>query len=284
MPDFGIFRGFNEKLFGDKLYAGQLPIHLGMIAWDFVDPDAQAFFDRVTAAGGTLSNTEKLAVDTLVKQMKLDGIWTKMKAIYPMVGASAAACAQNLKSSSFTGSFSSGWTFSSMGVSTTKSSSSFMNTGILPSAVLNQVSHLSYYSNLNVPLTDSNVLMGANDLDGCWFGLYYSSNNYYGAIASGYKSTPIAGLPVKSFWLVNKLNSTTLQLRQNSSIIGSMGVTPTPYSGTQNIYLNNYDGGSVFTPATRCAFASIGDGLTNTQSTDLYNAVQTFNTTLSRQN
>jgi hypothetical protein len=31
MPDFGIFRGFNEKLFGDKLYAGQLPINLGLI-------------------------------------------------------------------------------------------------------------------------------------------------------------------------------------------------------------------------------------------------------------
>jgi hypothetical protein len=31
MPDFGIFRGFNEKLFGNKLYAGQLPTQLGLI-------------------------------------------------------------------------------------------------------------------------------------------------------------------------------------------------------------------------------------------------------------
>jgi len=31
MPDFGIFRGFNDKLFGNKLYAGQLPTHLGTI-------------------------------------------------------------------------------------------------------------------------------------------------------------------------------------------------------------------------------------------------------------
>jgi hypothetical protein len=248
------------------------------------DVDAQAFFDRVTTAGGTLSETEKTATNQLVLDMKTAGIWSSMKAVYPMVGASAAACAQNLRSASFTGSFSSGWTFSSLGVSTAKGSSSFMNTGILPSAVLSQVSHLSYYSNLNVPLTDSNVLMGANDLNACWFGLYYSSNNYYGAIASGYMTSPIAGLPVTSFWLVNKLNSTILQLRQNSSIINSIAVTPTPYSGTQNIYLNSYDGSPSFTPATRCAFASIGDGLTNTQSTDLYNAVQTFNTTLSRQN
>ena len=59
------------------------------------DPDAAAFFARVTAAGGTLSATEKTAVNTLVVQMKTDGIWTKMKAIYPMVGASSAAFAQN---------------------------------------------------------------------------------------------------------------------------------------------------------------------------------------------
>lgn len=31
MPDFGIFRGFNSKLFGDKLFAGQLPTQLGKI-------------------------------------------------------------------------------------------------------------------------------------------------------------------------------------------------------------------------------------------------------------
>lgn len=31
MPDFGIMRGFNEKLFGGKLVAGQLPTQLGMI-------------------------------------------------------------------------------------------------------------------------------------------------------------------------------------------------------------------------------------------------------------
>ena len=75
------------------------------------DSDAQAYFDRVSTAGGTLSTTEKNAVNQLVIDLKANSLWTPMKAIYPMVGASAAACAQNLKSSSFTGAFSSGWTF-----------------------------------------------------------------------------------------------------------------------------------------------------------------------------
>jgi hypothetical protein len=37
-----------------------------------IDPDAAAFFARVTAAGGTLSATEQTAVNTLVVQMKAD--------------------------------------------------------------------------------------------------------------------------------------------------------------------------------------------------------------------
>ena len=76
-----------------------------------IDPDYLAFYNRVITAGGSLSTTEQTATEQLVKDLKAYGIWAKMKAIYPIVGASAAACAQNLKSSSFTGSFSSGWTF-----------------------------------------------------------------------------------------------------------------------------------------------------------------------------
>ncbi len=48
------------------------------------DTDAQAFFDRVTTAGGSLSNTEKTAVNQLVLDMKSYSIWSKMKAIYPL--------------------------------------------------------------------------------------------------------------------------------------------------------------------------------------------------------
>jgi hypothetical protein len=38
MPDFGIMRGFNDKLFGDKLVAGQLPTQLGLIGSQNITP------------------------------------------------------------------------------------------------------------------------------------------------------------------------------------------------------------------------------------------------------
>ena len=100
------------------------------------DADALAFFSRVTTAGGSLSTTEKSAVNQLVLDLKSYSIWTKMKAIYPMVGASAAACAQNLVSSSFTGTFSGGGTYASTGI-IGNGINNYLNTGLSPNGNIN---------------------------------------------------------------------------------------------------------------------------------------------------
>jgi len=50
MPDFGIFRGFNEKLFGDKLVAGQLPTQLGLIGSEEVSDFVGLLDDYPNAA------------------------------------------------------------------------------------------------------------------------------------------------------------------------------------------------------------------------------------------
>ena len=59
----------------------------------------------------------------------------------------------------------------------------------------------------------------------------------------------------------------------NSTILPSNSI----YIGGVN---NN---GTLIEPSTKqCAFASIGDGLTDAQVNNLYNSVQTFQTSLSR--
>ena len=50
MPDFGIFRGFNDKLFGDKLSAGQLPINLGLIGSEDFSALLLDFYPNAAAA------------------------------------------------------------------------------------------------------------------------------------------------------------------------------------------------------------------------------------------
>jgi len=48
--------------------------------WSAVDADAQAYFDAIVAAGSSISDTNKAAVNAFVVGCKADGIWAAIKA------------------------------------------------------------------------------------------------------------------------------------------------------------------------------------------------------------
>jgi hypothetical protein len=253
------------------------------------DSDAQAFFTRVTVAGGTLSATEKLATNQLVLDLKSAGIWTSMKAIYPMVGASAAACAQNLVSSSFTGSFTSGWTFASTGV-TPNGTSAFMNTTLNGTQLNVNSQSLSYYSRTNNQgLIDIGIQISAqrNSL---------SLLRTYGGIPnSSVSDLQNAGIGEATTNAINnstglytgsRTSATSNKLYRTGSVIATNTANWLAVSSLNlNFYIggNNNNGSATAFSSHECGLASIGDGLNDTQATNLYTAVQTFQTTLSRQ-
>ena len=285
MPDFGIMRGFNEKLFGDKLVAGQLPTQLGLIGSQEVadfDADSVAFFGRVTTAGGSLSATEKAAVNQLVLDLKANSLWTPMKAIYPMVGASAAACAQNLKSSSFTGTFSSGWTFASTGV-TGNGTSAYFDTGLnentemsLTSCNIGLYTPTNYQTGLNY---DMGLYDGGNQLTSI---LFYNNETYFRSmnLAGGNPApTSIAG-----FWQNNRTGTNVTKTIFNNTIRNVQNNVPNGKTNL-NYYLGalNVSGSAAGFGLNTYSFTHICDGLTDTQASNFYTAVQAFQTTLSRQ-
>jgi hypothetical protein len=242
------------------------------------DADAVAFFGRVTTAGGTLSTTEKQAVNQLVLDLKANSLWTPMKAIYPMVGASAAACAQNLKSASFTGTFTSGWTFASTGV-TPNGTSAYMNTGynVNTEGSLNSA-HISVYIRNNVA-TGSQI--GAY-VGGSFHHLYgrYTDTKAYIAVNSIESS--LSSTNSQGFWIGSRIISTVQKLyRNNTTFINATSVSTS--KPNLNIYVGASNGSLVDYSSTQNAFASIGDGLDDTQASNFYTAVQAFQTTLSRQ-
>ncbi len=246
------------------------------------DADALAFFQRVSDATGTLSLTEKQAVNQLVVDMKAAGIWSAMKAIYPMVGASAAACAQNLKSSSFTGTFTSGWTFASTGV-TPNGSSAYMNTGLVTNTNLSLNSaHLSYYSRTNTTTPDA-FDMGSSATNAEIYLCYKAFGNQYVAVNSG-GSTYTALANTLNLLQVNRVSSTQVKVYKNGSTHQTISLNSNSMNSLNNyIGCMNVGGTAQYFTARQCAFASIGDGLTDTESSNLYTAVQAFQTTLSRQ-
>lgn len=246
-----------------------------------VDSDVAGFVSRVYTAGGTLSYTEVTATETLVADLKSYGIWTSMKAVYPMVGASAAACAQNLVSSSFTGTFSSGWTFASTGVKG-NGTSTYMNTALIPNGNLNTNSlHLSYYSRTDTNLTqvemgcdspytlleirtsnqtyfliNTSSIAGVSDTNSIGF---YIGNRTGSAVTNGFKNN-------------SKIFNGTLASGTLSSRMINIGAMSVNAAGNSNLYYSTKE----------CAFASIGDGLTDTQAADFYTCVNSFQVSLSR--
>jgi hypothetical protein len=253
------------------------------------DPDAQAFFDRVTTAGGTLSETEKNATNQLVLDMKTAGIWSSMKAIYPMVGASAAACAQNLKSSSFTGTFTSGWTFASTGV-TPNGTSAYMNTSFIPSTngLTYDNNHLSFYSRTSAQSgaiqfyeMGSGNVTGSNNLS-----LFIRRNTDLAGYDSGDFATNRATFTNtngQGFYCGTAPTTTSKYFKNGTSQV-SKSLSVKSVSNV-NAYLGafNEDNTTTYYSIRECAFASLGLGLTDTQALNFDTAVQAFQTTLSRQ-
>jgi len=238
------------------------------------DADALAFNSRVTANGGTLSTLEQTAINQLVVDLKAYGLWNSMKAIYPMVGASAAACAQNLKSSSFTGTFAGGWEFASNGV-TPNGTNATMNTNLNTSVSLSTTSsHLSFYSRTNI--SETKYDFSASD-----FGILLYSNTFYVNLTTpGIYNVSVAIPNTIGFYIGSRTNNTNVNGYKNGTKI----INNSPQISVlenANLHLSSRNGSSLFS-TKNCAFASIGDGLTDTQASDFYTAVQNFNTTLSR--
>jgi hypothetical protein len=244
------------------------------------DADYTAFYNRVIAAGGSLTSTEQSATLQLVLDLKSIGVWTAMKAIYPMVGASAAACAQNLKSSSFTGTFTSGWTFASTGAKP-NGTGAYMNTGLVPSGNLSQNNaSISYYSRTNYTAT-TEFEMGVDSGQSIIYLVIYAGGSSFGNINAFGDVSATSSSNTQAFYQVIRNNGTQYNwFRNGTKSVASQNSSTNLATGA--IYIGASNGAGLYT-RKECAFSSIGDGLTDTQATNYYTAVQAFNTTLSRQ-
>jgi len=243
-----------------------------------VDPDAQAF---ITAAAIT-DPTQQAAINNLVIGMKADSLWTKMKAIYPFVGGSATSNSYNLKNTAqYQLSFSGGGTWNSNGY--TGGVNGYANTGLNPNTVFSTDDsfHMSIYSKTNSAIDGADLGgLNASQRTDLWLraadGNCYNRVHLNGIIAANANSTGI--------YISTRNSSTSLKIFKNNSQLGST------YAGANggrldvNMFLGAYNltNSPSFYTQRNYAFASIGDGLSDAESTNLNNRINTFNTALSR--
>lgn len=253
-----------------------------------MDADAQAF---ITAANIT-DTTQQNAVNKLVWDLKSASLWSKMKAIYPFVGGGSIPHKFNLKDPrdldvAFRLVFSGGWTHNSTGA-TGDAINGFMNTFLKPASHQSLNSNgMGAYINLNThPNTSDPIMMGLLDsisqasliglnsptsigtrLNGNGISSSALSPNYAGLVSSHKTSSTLTTLYVNG----NSVGSGNSggNLSNNNIYIGTINFSGTPGPGNA---IN-----STF------RFAYISDGLNGTEVSDLYTAVQTYQTTLGRQ-
>ena len=177
-------------------------------------PDTHNFIQ----ATGITDRTQITAVSTLVADLKYAGIWNKMKAIYPIVGGTAAAHKFNLKDPrdldiAYRLAFTAGWVHSSNGM-TPNGTSDYANTFVTPSIALSLNStHISYYSRTNTQSTGldfgaSSYVPGDNKLYGF---IRYTDDRVYVRVnrATGTESNLINS-DSRKFFIVNR-NSATVE-------------------------------------------------------------------------
>jgi hypothetical protein len=174
--------------------------------------------------------------------------------------------------------FNGGWTFSNQGA-LPNGTNGYMDTKLVPSSVLSSQNsqHYSMYSRTNV--AESRYGFGSDDVR---LGLKWGDGILYaklGIAELGYGTNSTS----LGLHLMSRTDSTNLPVFVRNTKINMASVSSS-LSGLAILLGARQLSASVDSYGSRqLAFSSIGDGLTDTEATALYNAVQTMNTTLQRQ-
>jgi len=260
-------------------YAGETSLEAGAA----YDTDAQAFFDST----GITDTTQKDAVNTLVTTLKTDNLWSNMVGLYPFVGGTASTHKYNLKNpqdtnAAFRLTFSGGWTHSATGA-TPNGTNAIADTHIVLNNVISSVNEMSYgyYSRDTSDVSSGSYEMGSYQGGAISAMLIkFGGSLYYQINGGGYNV--VSNPNTDGFFVVNRSGASAVQAYRN----GSSYHTGTRSAGNLST-LNFGIGGLIGIGAygsKESAFAFIYNGsLDESDNSNLYNAVQAFNTSLSRQ-
>jgi hypothetical protein len=248
------------------------------------DADAQAF---VTNAG-IVDQVEANAINNLVIGMKADGLWTKMKAIYPFVGGTATTNKFNLKNpldtnAAFRASFVGGITHSSTGVKG-NAINGYFDTWIIPSDLFTSTSGGSMFCYIR-----NNTQTGVD------LGAFQAGLNYRFQLGARNTSDQIVGSALannfiqetntdsRGFWGVTRPpSSSTYHLIKNTTSSSSTDAYVEPIAYLKGLALGIDLTSQIAYSDHELSFVCVADGLTTTEAQTLRTINLTFQTALNR--
>jgi hypothetical protein len=209
------------------------------------------FTARVIANGGTLTAGQQTAILNLVTSLQNNGLWNKMKVIYPFVGGTAASCAVNLVNSNHLATFSSGWTFTATGGKPTGANTFWISNGFSPFLQLDTFNtSFSYYSRTNNTRRGfelgivEDVLTTANLVSLSVYDNFTppaSAFNDLNNFTTGRISTNTVGTQTLGLYMGTRTSQTSQKLFRNGVLFGAENVqTMTAYYQMQHYILVLY--------------------------------------------
>lgn len=242
------------------------------------DADAQKFIESATITDGT----QKVAINNFVIQLKSLSLWKKFKAIYPMIGGSAAATKWNLKDprdldAAYRLTFYGSPVFALSGV-LFPTPFDYADSHLPDNAIGNyNDASISYYS------------MTQNTIDGYDMGCvdnvspnneltiyhHYDATDWFGYNAWGLTPSNTRGLFMLS------ATSNDVKRYENGTVTDSKG-SPPAMGFTNMPVLIGSPANAPVVGQRECGLATIGNGLTDAEALTFYNLVKDFETALGR--
>lgn len=283
----------NGIIYLDKDFANLSPsVVLGTIpTGPVLDADFVAFDGACTAAGVTLSATEKTALNYLISDLKLYGLWAKCLAIYPFLGGVAASHKFNLKDprdldAAFRLSFVGSPTHSSNGVAW-NGTSQYADTFVNPTINLERENtHISYYSRTNSGAAESEMgVYVSASVAGLYLNINFSGTEY--RAVNSLESAGVTGLGTASLGFYTASRYTFAEEHHKRAAGATVTTAKVPSAAgyiSANILLGAISSSGVASGFTlkACAFSSIGLGLSPIQLDRFAIIVQAYQTILSR--
>jgi hypothetical protein len=233
--------------------------------------------------------TQVSAINTLINGLKANNLWTKMKAVYPFVtdkslqADMAAQMKFNLvnpqdSDAAFRLAFSGGWTYSTNGAQP-NGTNGYADTKLVENTILTLNStHISIYSRTNASGLYADI---GNNITAETNIFPNLSNTFYPRVQHGNLGLAI-NYNTAAMFIANRVLSTEVQGWRNN--VKNILASNSTGKGTGSMFIGamNTPTGALYFSTKQLAFSTIGDGLSDAEAALLYQLVQEFQTTLSR--
>jgi hypothetical protein len=177
--------------------------------------------------------------------------------------------------------FNGGWTHSSNGA-TPNGVNGYADSKLIPSSVLAlNSSHFSYYIRDNYVVNKHQIFTSSSGTS--YFGNYNDVNQIYTAINDATSGSGNAVAYTKGNFIGSRIDSANVKLYVNTASYNKALPSTSLTSANIIVGARNASGSLSLYSSEQLAFTTLGDGLNDTEASNLYTIVQNFQTSLNRQ-